>query len=145
MRYETEVIIDLPRNRVIELFDDPDNLPKWQPGLRSFEHISGEVGQPGAKSKLVYEMGKRTIEMTETIEKRDLPAEFTGIYEAKGVWNWNANYFHEAGPDKTRWVLDTDFRFSGFMKIMALFMPGTFKKQTLQNMMDFKKFAESEG
>lgn len=49
MKYESELVIDLPRERVIELFDNPDNLPKWQEGLQSFEHISGEVGQPGAK------------------------------------------------------------------------------------------------
>ena len=145
MRYETEVMIDLPRARVIELFDDPDNLAKWQPGLKSFEHISGEEGQPGAKSKMIYDMSGRTVEMIETIETRDLPDEFIAIYEAKGVWNWNANRFYEAGADKTRWVLDTDFKFSGFMKIMSIFMQGTFKKQSLQTMMDFKQFAEQNG
>jgi carbon monoxide dehydrogenase subunit G len=142
MKYETELIIELPRERVIELFDDPDNLSQWQPGLKSFEHISGEAGQPGTKSKLLYEMGSRTVEMIETIEKRELPDEFTSTYEAKGVWNYNANRFYEDGPDKTRWVLDTDFRFSGFMKLMAFFMPGSFKKETMKTMMAFKRFAE---
>ena len=53
MKYTREVVIDLPRDRVIELFDDADNLPKWQEGLQRFEHVSGEPGQPGAKSRLV--------------------------------------------------------------------------------------------
>lgn len=145
MKYETEVVVELPRERVIELFDDPDNLPQWQPGLRSFEHISGVAGQPGAKSKLIYEMGNRTVEMIETIEKRELPDEFTSTYEAKGVWNHNANRFYEDGSDKTRWVLDTDFRFSGFMKLMAIFMPESFKKETIKTMMAFKQFAEQNG
>jgi len=29
MKYECELIIDLPRDRVIEMFDNPDNLSKW--------------------------------------------------------------------------------------------------------------------
>jgi hypothetical protein len=142
MKYETELIIDLPRNRMIELFDDSENLTKWQPGLISFEHLSGEAGQPGAKTKLVYEMGGRTVEMIETIDKRNLPDEFTGTYEANGVWNYIANRFYEAGPDKTRWVMESEFRFSGFMKIMSKIMGGSFKKETLKTMMAFKTFVE---
>ncbi len=49
MKYTCELIVNLPRQRMIELFDNPDNMHKWQPGLVSFEHLSGESGQPGAK------------------------------------------------------------------------------------------------
>ena len=53
MKYTVEIEIDLPRERVIELFDSTENCFKWQKGLLSFDHLSGEPGQPGAKSKLV--------------------------------------------------------------------------------------------
>jgi hypothetical protein len=59
--YTVEIEIDLPRDQVIALFDNTENLFKWQTGLKDFEHISGEPGQPGAKSKLTYLYGKRTI------------------------------------------------------------------------------------
>ena len=36
MKYQNEIEINLPLNRVIELFDNPDNLKRWQPGLESF-------------------------------------------------------------------------------------------------------------
>ncbi len=49
--YTVEIEIALPRDRVIELFDNAENLLKWQKGLQSFEHISGEPGQPGTTSK----------------------------------------------------------------------------------------------
>ena len=65
MKYRCEVIINLPRERVVELFDNPDNMSQWQPGLQSFEHLSGEPGQPGTKSKLVYDMNGRRVEMVE--------------------------------------------------------------------------------
>ena len=65
--YTTTITIDLPRDKVVALFDDPGNLPKWQRGLQSFEPLSGQPGQVGAKSKLVFQMGKRRMEMIETI------------------------------------------------------------------------------
>ena len=80
MKYELQITIELPRKRVIELFDNTDNLKKWQDGLQSFTPISGEVGKEGAKSKLEYKMGKREVEMIETITKRNLPEEFHGTY-----------------------------------------------------------------
>jgi uncharacterized protein YndB with AHSA1/START domain len=66
MRYSCEVIINLPRQRVIELFDNPENLKHWMPGLISFEPVSGVPGQPGAISRLEFQMGKRKMVMTET-------------------------------------------------------------------------------
>lgn len=145
MEYTVELVIDLPRDRVIELFDNPDNLPKWQEGLQSFEHLSGDLGQPGAKSRLLYDMGNRKVEMIETIEVRSLPDEFTGIYEASGVWNRVVNRFYEEGDSRTRWQLETEFRFSGYMKILSLFMRSGFPKQTRQMMESFETFAEQQG
>lgn len=143
MRYQLETTINLPRDRVIELFDSFENLKLWQEGLISHEHLSGEPGQPGAKTRLLYDMGRRRIEMTETIITRDLPDEFSGTYDAKGVHNIVRNYFHDQG-ETTRWVLDSDFRFHGLMRLMSLFMPSSmFKKQTRGTMDAFKRFAEN--
>jgi len=142
MRYETEVYINLPRGRVIELFDSFENLKKWQEGLVSFEHISGDPGQPGTKTRLLYDMGRRRMEMIETIIKRDLPDEFSGIYDASGVHNIVRNYFYDEG-ERTRWALDSEFQFRSFMRIMSLFIPGRrFREQTRSSMESFKRFAE---
>ena len=144
MKYTCELTIDLPRDEVIALFDDPDNLVKWQPGLKSFEHLSGEPGQSGAKSRLVYDEGGRRIEMIETIVERNLPETFAGTYETKGVWNSVSNHFLEE-DGKTRWVMDSDFRFSGYMRLMLIFMRGAFRKQTEKTMRRFRDFAEGGG
>ncbi len=145
MKYCCELIIALPRQRVIELFDNSDNLSKWQPGLESFTPISGTPGEVGAKSELVYQMGKRRIEMVETITVRNLPDEFAGTYEAKGVFNTVHNTFIDQG-DSTLWRSDNVFELHGiFMKLMGWLMPGAFKKQTVTIMNQFKEFAEQEG
>jgi hypothetical protein len=144
MKYWNEVIINLPLDRVIELFDSEENLFKWQPELISFEHISGEKGEVGAKSLLKYKMGKREVEMTETITVKDLPREFSGTYEAKGVWNEVKNYFEVIDESTTKWHSDCQFKFSGFMRVIAFFMPGTFIKQSQKFLDQFKTFAEGD-
>lgn len=141
LKYRTEIVIDLPRERVLELFDDPHNLVEWQPGLESFEHLSGEPGQPGARSRLVFDEDGRTIEMLETITVRNLPDEFSGIYEAKGVKNWITNMFIDEG-ERTRWVAENEFQFSGLMRILAVFIRGSFPRQTEQYMGKFKQYAD---
>lgn len=145
MKYTTQVEIDLPLNRVIELFDSTENLAKWQPGFISLEHLSGTPGQVGAKSLLKYKMGKREVDMIETITKRELPAEFHGTYEAKGVFNIQENYFTSLGPEKTRWESKSEFQLKGFMKILGWLMPGMFKKQSQKYLDLFRAFAEKEG
>lgn len=97
LEYDTSIVIDLPRDKVIELFDNPDNLPKWQKGLLSFEPLSGEPGQVGAKSKLVFLMGSRRMEMVGTITRRDLPDVFDGTYDVEGVHNLVQNRFLRIG------------------------------------------------
>lgn len=143
MKYELEIIINKPREEVIKLFDNSENLKKWQKGLMEFEHVSGEPGQEGARSKLLYLMNGRETEMTEVITKRAFPEEFHGVYEAHGVYNIQENYFSEEGAGKTKWVSKSEFRFTSMlMKIMAFIMPGAFKSQSFKFMKSFKEFAE---
>ncbi|MEM8861867.1 MAG: SRPBCC family protein [Chloroflexota bacterium] len=143
MKYKTEVTIDLPREQVIALFDNSENMAKWQDGFISMEHISGEPGQPGAISELKYDMRGRKVEMKETIESNNLPNEMTFIFEVDNVWNRHENYFYEESG-QTRWVTDTEFRCTGLMmRTMIFLMPGMFKRETLKQMNAFKAFAES--
>ena len=144
MKYTLEIEIDKPVDEVIELFDNPDNMGKWMDGLLSFEPLSGTPGQPGAKSRLKFKMGKREIEMIETITTRNLPDEFSGTYEAKGVFNILKVTFVKVSDTKTKYITEEEFQFKGFMKLMAFFMPGAFKKQSFKYMTAFKNFAESQ-
>ena len=142
MKYSCELIINLPLTQVIEKFDSFDNMKEWQPGLQSYDHLEGEPGQPGATTRLVYDENGRRIDMVETIITRNLPDEFSATYEAKGVFNRISNHFNEEGPDKTRWVMESEFEFSGVYKLMGFFMKGSFPKETTKQMNSFKTFAE---
>jgi uncharacterized membrane protein len=142
MRYVNEIEIDRPIEKVVKLFDDPANMDKWMEGLQSFEPISGTPGQPGAKSRMKFKMGKREIEMIETITVRNLPAEFSGTYEAKGVFNIVKNRFVPLPGNRTKYIAENEFHFTGFMKLIGWLMPGAFKKQSMKYLSDFKNFVE---
>ena len=144
MKYTCEIIIDLPIEKTIKIFDNPENLKKWMIGLESFEHISGVPGQSGAHSRLTFNENGRKLEMTETITVRKLPDEFSSIYETRGVKNITVNRFIDGGSEKTRWISDHEVNFTGIMKLMGTLMRGVFPKRTKKYMMSFKKFAESE-
>lgn len=141
--YTVQVEIALPRSIVIDLFDDPENLFKWQTGLVSFEHLSGEPGMAGAKSRMVFQIGKRRFELIETITKRNFPDEFDGTYEWSGGMNTLRNRFIEVGPSRTRWESTCGYQFSGLMmKLMGFFFPGMFRQQNQKFLDNFKAFAE---
>ena len=143
MKYACEIDIALPRDRVVELFDNPDNLKFWLDGLVSFVHRSGERGHPGAVSDIVFQMGKRRVAMVETIEVRDLPREFTGIYTTDGLWNRSAHYLSENPDGTTHWLQENEFRSDKLMmKLMTALLPVMFRRQTATQMRAFKAFAE---
>ncbi len=143
MKYTCEIEIDVPRARVIELFENPENLAAWQAGFISLQPLSGAPGADGSTSRLKYKMGSREIEMLETIVRNALPEAFDATYEAKGVRNRQHNRFVELGPAKTKWISETEFRMAGFMKVLAVLAPGMFKKQSMQFLVNFKAFAET--
>jgi len=144
MKYSTEITLDLPREDVIKKLDNVDNMKHWQRGLVSAEHLEGIPGKVGAKMRLRYKMGKRDMELIETITKQDFPNEFHANYNTPGVNNTQQNFFEELPDGKTKWTSHSEFQFSSFMmKLMGFLMPGMFKKQSKKYLNDFKAFAEN--
>ena len=141
MKYTLEIEINLPRKKVVELMDDPDNLSEWQPGFVSFEPLKGKPGEEGSSANFIYRIGKRDIQMTETITRRNLPDEFKATYETKDVFNIIHNRFIDEGST-TRWIAINEFHFKGLMRLYAFLMPGALRRQSRKIMMNFKEFAE---
>ena len=144
MKYSNQIDINQPIGKVVALMENPEYMKEWQPGFISMERLSGNPGAPGAKSKLKYKMGRRNIELVETILHSNLPHELHVTYETRGVFNTQRNFFTALSDHQTRWVAETDFAFSGFMKILGWLMPGAFKKQSQQYLDLFKAFAEKQ-
>ena len=153
MKYTVSIEIGMPRQEVAQLLADPAHLPKWLRGLVLHEPLTGIHGEPGTTSRVVMKMGKQQIECTETITRRE-PADLRAIPKGgvvyfdreivgEGVWSAVRDRLTEAGPQTTLWQSESEYRFSGMlMRLVALLMPGAFRKQSQQHMQDFKAFAE---
>ena len=112
MKYTTEIVVDVPREEFIKKMDDPDNMKHWQQGLIGYEQLSASPGQEGSRMSLSYEMGKRKMDLVETIIKKALPEEIHMTYETKGVHNIQKNYFKEEG-EKPVGYPNRNFNFLG--------------------------------
>ncbi|NOQ74728.1 MAG: SRPBCC family protein [Crocinitomix sp.] len=144
MKYCVDIEIDLPRDRVVELFDDEENVFKWMEGIESWDQLSGSQGETGAKSEITFKLKNREMVLLETITENNLPDNMKMTYEAKGVFNIANNRFEVIAEGRTRYTSEQDFQMKGLMRLVSFFMPNAFKKQTLKNLNDFKMFAEGE-
>jgi hypothetical protein len=144
MKYNTEILINLPREKVLELFLNTEHLKKWQPGLLSYAHLDGEQGEEGSRSKQVFEGRKGELVITETITSKQLPEHIHMSYRSRGVYNEVNNRFTEQEAGITLWQIENNFRFRGIMMLMIPFMKNAFIHNTMLNMDRFKLFAEYE-
>ena len=143
MKYTFETEINAPREKVAELFGNPNNRKKWMEGLESDEHLSGEPGTPGAKSRLVFQTGKVKITFLGVVTARNLPDDFSETMDASNVLTTIKSTFVALSPQKTKYVSEQEFEFKGIVnKIVGFLLQGEFKKQTLTHMENFKQFAE---
>ena len=145
MRFTCTVDVDLPIERVVELYDDPANREHWQDGYLRAEPFSGIPGELGAKARLLFRQGKGEMELIETITVRNPPYEFSATYEHEHMVNTMTNRLTSLDAKTTRWEAVLDYtKFNGFMpRLMAMLMPGMFKRQTQKWLDQFKVFSES--
>lgn len=143
MKHKTEILIDADLATVWRMFNDPDNMLKWQPTLKSFTHKSGTPGQPDAVSELIYDENGREVVMTETITARREPYFLGGTYESKWANVVIVNHFEETADRKTRWNMNAKYGFKGFMKIMALFVRKSICERSDTDMNRFKLLVET--
>lgn len=145
MKVAAETVVELPVDRVVELFDDDRNMEAWQPGLLGRERIEGTPRRVGARTRLRCRMRGREVEMIETVTARNLPGEYACTYETKGVWSACSLRFEALGPGRTRVGVEQDYRFSGAMRLFALAGSGAFEQEARNWLESFKRFAEARG
>jgi len=147
MKFTCTTEINLPISRVVELWRDDGNFKEWQDGFVMIEHLSGEPGSVGAKSRIYLKQGKRKIELLETISSINLPHEKIAIYEHIHMTNIQTTHFKSLSANRTQYISEIEYtKFNGMLpKLMAIFFPGMFKKQSQKWLDQFKEFAERKG
>ncbi|MEM7316572.1 MAG: SRPBCC family protein [Planctomycetota bacterium] len=147
MKFSSQMDIKARRDRVVELFRNPDNLAKWQDGFQGIEHVSGQPGETGAQKKMFYSNNGQDLELLETITDNSLPDEFSALYQHVYMENTMTSRFVETdGGKATRFICEVEYtKFNGIMpRLMAWFFPGMFRKQAQKWFDQFKAYAESD-
>ena len=146
MKFNNYIDIQIPRDKLVELFANPNYLKEYQDGFIKKELIEGTEGQEGAISNMYYQYGKRDMLIQETILSNNLPESFEGFYHHKHMDNTMKCEFKALNESTTRYKYEVEYtRMSWVLpKLMAMLFPGMFKKQVDKWMNQFKAFAEKQ-
>jgi hypothetical protein len=144
MKLKFETVIDASLDIVWAAFDNPANMSRWRQNLVSFDHISGEPGQPGAISELKYDEKGKELLMRETITERREPDFLAGVYDSRMGKTLIVNHFEVVDENATRWTSWCNFAFTGFMKFTSLFVSGMIRRRTEADMQRFKLMVETD-
>jgi len=146
MKFKGSVDINQSREKVTELFIDPDNLKEYQDGFIKKELIEGVAGENGTISKMYFKHGKRDMVLTETVTKNELPNRFEASFHHKHMDNTMTCIFTEIGENKTRYEYEFEYtRISWFLpKLIAILFPSMYRKQGEKWMKQFKEFVEKQ-
>ncbi|MBO6515525.1 MAG: SRPBCC family protein [Bacteroidia bacterium] len=146
MKYTCTVTINAPLDRVVELWNDPTHFGQWQDGFHSIELVEGNVDEVGAVSRIKMKIGKRDMELIETLLVCDLPREKKGLYEHVHMTNTQSSRFEAQGEGLTKYTSEVEYtKFNGPMiNVMARLFPGMFRKQSQKWMDQFKAFVEKQ-
>jgi len=140
MKFKSPVIIKQNKNKVADIFCNPELQHHFQDGFKSKTLISGVEGENGAKSKMVYEK----LELIETILENKLPDSFYALYEHKYTTNTMRVQLTDLADGSTQYDSEMDYtQLNGFfIKMMAKIYPGMFRKQVEKWMNQFRAYCE---
>jgi len=145
MKIVNSIEINRSAKTVIELLENRDNYFKWDPYLESYETFFGNPGEVGAKTRFIFKLGKKKIDLVEAIETityHDFPSGYHSTYETMEFSIIQKNCFAETEPDRTVWVLEQEYDFKDMPKLFRWLFRLSLKKKTKKTMNRVKKIAE---
>jgi uncharacterized protein YndB with AHSA1/START domain len=137
-----QIKIKQPAEKVWQLMRDEKQLPLWLTNFKSIEHLSGEKGEAGSTSRMVFLEGGRTMEITEHILKvvENKEVHFT-LSHPTMISDVRTRLVQKDGG--TMLIQATETKPQGFfMKLFFLFMKGTMKKRMQTDLERLKLLAE---
>lgn len=139
MKSIVDITINAPRAKLVELFANPENIPKWMDDTK-YEPISGTPGQPGSKYRMISTTGQ--MDFVATVVASD-PNQTRLDLDSPMVAVAITDTFIELGPQQTRLISEEEFRFKGLLnRVKGLFAGGAIKKAHRRHMEAFKRFGE---
>lgn len=144
--FKYELIINAPRFKVIQFFDNDDNLEKWQPELLKKKLLKGKNRSKNSKYILAYNLNGKLFELFGKIEGRHFPEVFTESFRRKGIMNWVVHYFSITKDKKTKWLVDNMFSFKTPIDFVLYYIlyHRKLRKIKIAHMNNFKAYLESK-
>jgi len=143
MKSKTEVVIHAPREKVLEMWQSFEDQKNWQKGLESLEYRNGKPGYIGTQLHYSYKLGRKRLDMQETLIQSNLPTEYQVLQEAEGVINRQKHYITEPEPGKTLWTTITETRFKRWgLRFMGWLSPGLFEREQQKIFEAFRDYVE---
>src|SRR5439155_23065125 len=109
MKSTVSVEINLPQAQVAELFTDPRRATQWMDDVDRVEVVSGELGMPESKYRLVPKKGNMIF--VATVLARDLPNESRLRLDSSSVVVSITANFQSLSANRTLLVSDEMFSF----------------------------------
>ena len=137
------VTINQPVETVWEKLMNPDNLKFWLTGFISAEHISGELGKPGAISKLKFKERAKEMDVTETVTAIT-PNQQYSFTMASTAFTAETDIRLISFGSRTEMIQTVQFfpqQF--FMKLLMPLIKGAMKKRMENELIRFKNFVEA--
>jgi len=144
MKFNSSVIINASRDRVVELYLDQSQLAEHQDGFLRKETLSGLYPEVNAKSRIYFKQGKSEMELEETVVSSNLPYFLETFIHHKHMDNTYKVSFNALSDGTTEYKVEGEYvAVRGFIpKMMMNLFPGMFKKQPEKWMQNCKKFVE---
>jgi len=140
-RNVVEVDILVPPARLAGLFADPMQFPRWMHDMARIEPVSGELGMPGSRFRMVPKRGDMVF--VATVLGRNLPSEVDLNLDAEKVAILTKALFQPLSPERTRLRHEQVFSFKGFLgRLFGRLSRAAMHKAQRRHMEGFKRFAE---
>lgn len=145
MKIRGYIDIKQSREKVTQLFADPNNLKEYQDTFIRKELVLGHQGEVGAVSNMYYRFGKKEMLLVETITKNDLPQRFEAHFHHAHMDNTMVCEFTALDSNSTRYDYEYEYtRINWVMpKLMAILFPSMYRKPAEKWLRQFKAFAEA--
>ena len=143
MKSIVDIEINASRNDVAALLADPANMPQWMDDLARIEPISGELGMPGSKFRMVGRPGTAQTDFVVTVTARHLPELFALKLQSDRVDVAVTTTLAALSAARTRMRSQEVFSFHGlFNALFGLLARSRIRAHHRAHIESFARFAE---
>jgi uncharacterized protein YndB with AHSA1/START domain len=140
----TEIVIDLPRDRVAAYVADPSNAPEWYVNIKSVEWKTPPPVAVGSRVAFVaHFLGRRLAYTYEIVDL--VPGERLVMRTAEGPFPMETTYTWEPAGKGTRMTLRNRGEPSGFAKLAGALMARAMRRANQKDLVALKALLEARG